>query len=240
MNGLRTLGADKSRVVWETKTLDEVKSKETKSIISGPFGSNISSRFFVSQGIPVIRGNNLSLSIGRRFVDEGFVFITEEKANELGTWAAKDDLIFTAAGTIGQVGILDGRQKYQKYIISNKQLRVRLDKNLVDPLFAYYWFASPQMIDTVVQRDTGSTIPLINLGVVNQGHRVAYHGHRISHNRLSSSHIATAHHRHFNATTCTTANFVLVASQDFKHTATDGAQTQNTDFYWFHTIKLFT
>ncbi len=151
---------------WYVATVDKIKSKEAKSIISGPFGSNISSKFFVTDGIPVIRGNNLSLEVGNKFIDNGFVFITEQKANELGTWATEDDLIFTAAGTIGQVGILSDKQRYSKYIISNKQLRVRLDKSIIHPLFAYYWFASPQIVDTITQRDTGSTVPLINLTVL--------------------------------------------------------------------------
>ncbi|RYG59988.1 restriction endonuclease subunit S, partial [archaeon] len=31
---------------------------------------------------------------------------------------------------------------------------------------AYYWFASPYMVEHIMQRDTGSTIPLINLSVL--------------------------------------------------------------------------
>jgi len=151
---------------WELKTVDEIKSPEKKAIISGPFGSNISAKYFVSNGIPVIRGNNLSLDLGIKFRDEGFVFITVEKANELGTWAIKDDIIFTAVGTIGQVGILLGEEKYEKYIISNKQLRIRIDNSIVEPLYAYYWFASPQIVETIKQRNTGSSVPLINLSVV--------------------------------------------------------------------------
>ena len=55
-------------------TLNEVCLKENKSIISGPFGSNISSKFFVATGIPVMRGNNLT--IGKEmFIDSGFVYI---------------------------------------------------------------------------------------------------------------------------------------------------------------------
>lgn len=34
---------------WNLMTLDEIKSKEKKSIISGPFGSNISSKYFVNK-----------------------------------------------------------------------------------------------------------------------------------------------------------------------------------------------
>jgi type I restriction enzyme S subunit len=151
---------------WKLVTLGSIAASKKGSIISGPFGSNISSKYFVDSGIPVIRGNNLSLEIGIKFKDDNFVFLTEEKANELRTWAQKDDLIFTAAGTIGQVGILQGNEKYNRYIISNKQLRVTLDKDIVDPLFAYYWFASPIISDTILKSDTGSTIPLINLTVL--------------------------------------------------------------------------
>jgi type I restriction enzyme S subunit len=100
---------------WDIKTLDEIKSPEKKSILSGPFGSNISSKYFVSSGIPVIRGNNLSLELGVRFKDNGFVFITEEKANELETWAIEEDIVFTAVGTIGQIGIIERNTKYKKY-----------------------------------------------------------------------------------------------------------------------------
>lgn len=151
---------------WYIMTVDEIKAPSKKSIISGPFGSNISAKYFVESGVPVVRGNNLSLDIQTKFKDNGFVFVTEEKANELGTWAEKNDIIFTAVGTIGQVGILLGKEKYSKYIISNKQLRLRVNTEVVEPLYAYYWFASPFMIDMILQRNTGSSVPLINLSVL--------------------------------------------------------------------------
>lgn len=150
---------------WRWSLLDDIKAEEKRAIISGPFGSNISSKYFVDSGIPVIRGNNLSLSL-ERFIDDGFVFITEEKANELNTWAEKDDILFTAAGTIGQVGIIGEETKYEKYIISNKQIRVRVNKEKIRPLFAYYWLASSLMIEYIQQRNTGSTIPLVNLSII--------------------------------------------------------------------------
>jgi len=150
---------------WTWHQLNDLISEDKRSIISGPFGSNISSKYFVDEGIPVIRGNNLSLSL-ERFIDDGYVFVSEEKANELNAWAEKDDILFTAAGTIGQVGIIGENTKFRKYIISNKQIRVRLNKELINPLFAYYWLACPLMIEYIKQRNTGSTIPLINLSIV--------------------------------------------------------------------------
>lgn len=146
-------------------TLQEVCPSEKGMIISGPFGSNISSKYFVETGVPVIRGNNLSLQMDK-FIDDGFVFVTEEKADSLNTYAIQDDLIFTAAGTIGQVGLIVKGSKYDKYIISNKQLRARLNKDVVNPLYAYYWFAEKKMQEYIVLQNTGSTIPLINLSIL--------------------------------------------------------------------------
>ncbi len=146
-------------------TLNEVCLKENKSIISGPFGSNISSKFFVETGIPVIRGNNLT--IGKEmFIDSGFVYITPEKANELNCYAIKDDLIFTAAGTLGQVGMIPSKTKFNKYVISNKQIRARINRNLVLPEYAYYWFSSPWIQKKLCNNNKGSTVPLLTLSEI--------------------------------------------------------------------------
>ena len=66
---------------WIHTTLNDICRSDKGAIISGPFGSNISSKFFVLDGVPVIRGNNLSLSLDK-FYDDDFVFVTEEKADE--------------------------------------------------------------------------------------------------------------------------------------------------------------
>src|SRR5690554_617183 len=146
-------------------TLEKLVSKEKKSLISGPFGSNIGKKFFKTEGIPLIRGNNLSIGFNK-FKDDGFVFVTKEKADELNCYAIKNDLVFTAVGTIGQAGIIDEKLKYDEYVISNKQLRVRLDTSIVEPLFAYYWFNSYWIQKLILQRNVGSTVPLINLSVL--------------------------------------------------------------------------
>ncbi|MCW7552756.1 restriction endonuclease subunit S [Endozoicomonas gorgoniicola] len=136
-----------------------------RSVISGPFGSSIGKRFFKDSGIPVIRGNNLTTDF-KKFIDEGFVFLTKEKADELKADAIEGDIVFTAAGTIGQVGIIPTQAKYQRYVISNKQLRFRVDTQKAYPNYVYYWLASPWIFQTIINRNTGSTVPLINLGII--------------------------------------------------------------------------
>ena len=145
-----------------TTTLEKVCRPEKGEIISGPFGSNISSKYFVKEGIPVIRGNNLSLSLDK-FYDDGFVFVTQEKADELNCYADRKDLVFTAAGTIGQVGLIPENSKFDRYVISHKQIRVRIDSNKIDVLYAYYWFASPWIQRLLTLSNKGSTVPLLTL-----------------------------------------------------------------------------
>ena len=151
---------------WQWVKIADVQDPKGKAIVSGPFGSNIGMRFFVSEGIPVIRGNNLTTDL-TRFIDNGFVFLTEEKAQEFKNCEAiPGDLIFTAAGSLGQVGLIPDNPKFPKYIISNKQLRARLDSTKVDKLFAFYWLSSPSMVEYIQQQNTGSSVPLINLSIL--------------------------------------------------------------------------
>jgi type I restriction enzyme S subunit len=155
---------DQSSAGWRKITVDDVKAQCKGSVVSGPFGSNIGKRFFVDVGVPLIRGNNLTLG-DKKFIDDGFVFITEEKAYELRNCEAlPGDLIFTAAGTLGQVGIIPEFPKYPRYIISNKQLRLRCDPSIALALYLYYWFSSRQMRQYIINQNTGASVPLITLG----------------------------------------------------------------------------
>lgn len=151
---------------WRKVKVEDISLRDKGSIVSGPFGSNIGKRFFVGKGIPVIRGNNLREG-DKKFIDEGFVYVTEAKAYELRNCEARSgDVVFTAAGTLGQVGIIPPNAKYAKYIISNKQLRLRIDVSVAEPDYVYYWFASPTMRRYVANQNTGASVPLITLGIL--------------------------------------------------------------------------
>jgi type I restriction enzyme, S subunit len=151
---------------WRRVTVDEIKAPGKGMVVSGPFGSSIGKRFFVGEGIPVIRGNNLTLG-EKRFVDEGFVFITKEKAEELrNCQAIPGDLVFTAAGTLGQIGLIPPNSRFPVYVVSNKQLRLRCNPEVALSDYLYYWFSLPDMRAHVANQNTGASIPLITLGTL--------------------------------------------------------------------------
>ena len=151
---------------WPKVELQDIALREKGAIVSGPFGSNISAKYFVEDGIPVIRGNNLTKE-RTKFIDEGFAYLTETKAAEFRNCiAVSEDIIFTAAGSIGQVGMIPPDARYTQYVISNKQLRVRLDRSRVNPNFVYSWLSSPLMVRYLENMNNGGAVPLLNLGII--------------------------------------------------------------------------
>lgn len=151
---------------WEVLSVDKVKSSERFSCVAGPFGSDISSKYFVADGIPVIRGSNLTNDL-TKFVSDSFVFVSEEQARRYPAQHVKvGDLVFTSWGTIGQVGLIPEDGPYHEYIISNKQLKLRPNSSRANPLFLFYYFSSPAMVEYIRNRAIGSAVPGINLGIL--------------------------------------------------------------------------
>ncbi len=107
-------------------------------IAMGPFGSNLKVDSFVDDGVPVIKGGNLS----EYYVGGKFSFVTEEKADSLKRSVAYPrDIIITHRGTLGQVSLVP-LGKYSRYVTSQSQLRFTPDINKVDGNYLLYFLKS--------------------------------------------------------------------------------------------------
>jgi len=152
---------------WQTVKLDDLKAEIPNAIVGGPFGSNLTTRDYVNDGVPVIRGANLSN--GAMFSEHEFVFVSEEKANELAAnTARKGDLVFTQRGTLGQVGLIPVTASYDRYIVSQSQMKLTVDLAKVDPRFIYFFFRHPQTVQSIKNRAITSGVPHINLGILRE------------------------------------------------------------------------
>ncbi len=156
----------KSPDTWKPYCVDEIKSNSKYSCVAGPFGSSISAKYFTDEGIPIIRGSNLKDDL-TRFVSDEFAFVSEERAKSyLPQHVRGKDLIFTCWGTIGQVGFIPEDGPFEEYIISNKQLKLRVNEEIADPLFCYYYFSSRRYVEYIRNRGIGGAVPGINLGIL--------------------------------------------------------------------------
>src|SRR5260370_39561635 len=88
--------------------LGGLAARNPNAMATGPFGSSIGSRTFRAVGVPVIRGSNLSADVGKRLVEDNFVFIESELAGELHrSQVVAGDLAFPLWGPINHVGPFD-------------------------------------------------------------------------------------------------------------------------------------
>jgi len=146
-------------------TVDDIKAPVPNSLATGPFGSAISARYFVESGVPVIRGSNLSQDVSTRLIDQGLAFVTDEKAEEFTrSIVVRGDPVFTCWGTIDQVGLIDDRSQFERYVVSNKQMKLSPDPSKADSLFLYYFFSSPAVRSEIINQGIGSSVPGFNLG----------------------------------------------------------------------------
>lgn len=133
-------------------------------IVDGPFGSNLPGTAYTEKGIPVIRGSNLTKG-KERFRDSGFVFVSAEMAVKLSrSTCIPGDIILTKKGTLGQVGIIPTRSRYPIYLLSSNQMRLRVDPQLADPSFVYYFLAQPDSVEKITRESEHTGVPKINLG----------------------------------------------------------------------------
>ncbi len=122
---------------WKEYRLYDLADK----IAMGPFGSNIKVETFKESGIPIISGMHLH---GIRLLDKDFNYISEEHAKRLSNSNVyRHDVIFTHAGTIGQVAYIPETSKFERYIISQRQFYLRCNPNKLDYKYITYFFKSP-------------------------------------------------------------------------------------------------
>jgi len=141
---------------WTSEKVEDIAAK----LAMGPFGSNIKTDFFVTKGVPVIRGQNLN---AERFYDDNFVFLSEKKADELiSANAFPGDLVFTHRGTLGQVGIIPYDAKYKRYVVSQSQMKMTCDTDKVDPFFLFYFFRSPKGQYELLANTSTTGVPAIS------------------------------------------------------------------------------
>ena len=140
---------------WPIVRIEDIAEK----VAMGPFGSDIKTENFVAAGVPVIRGCNLTSG---RFHAEDFVFLTEEKANDLANANAfPSDIVFTHRGTLGQVGLIS-EAPFPRYVVSQSQMKLTCDPTRAIPEFIYYYFKSPAGQHALLMNTSQTGVPAIS------------------------------------------------------------------------------
>jgi Restriction endonuclease S subunits len=147
---------------WREVTLTQIASLARNALVGGPFGSNLVSRDYVDDGVPVIRGQNM----GMRWVGGEFAYVDPAKAKALAAnLAGPGDIVFTQRGTLGQVALVPA-EPYESYLISQSQMKLSVNREIADPLFFYYVFRGEEQQNYIRQHAIQTGVPHTNLGIL--------------------------------------------------------------------------
>lgn len=137
-----------------------------KRVIGGPFGSKLTQRDYVENGVPVIRGGNMQHA--GRWIGGDFAYVSQEKYERdlKSNTARPGDIIVTQRGTLGQVSIVPESSPHADYVVSQSQMAVRVDESEASRDFVYYFLKSPVFEGYVEKATIQTGVPHINLGIL--------------------------------------------------------------------------
>lgn len=140
---------------WDCREINS----EIEEISMGPFGSDIPVSCFTSEGIPVLNGYSVSKV---KLIDTFKNYVSEEKTKSLKKAVAQQgDIIVTHRGTIGQISYIPIGSRYKKYVISQSQFRVRLNRNSINPHFVVSYFLSPKGQSFLLEKKGHTGVPAL-------------------------------------------------------------------------------
>jgi len=147
---------------WKELTLADI-AEPKGGLVDGPFGSNLPASCYVEEGVPVIRGGNLTVGL-ERFKPNDFVYVSNETLGRIKrSTCFSNDIVFTKKGTLGQTGLVPSDSRHDRYLLSSNQMRLRVNTNLADPEYVYYWVSSKASIAKIKRDSEFTGVPKINL-----------------------------------------------------------------------------
>ena len=148
---------------WALATLSNLTSNPKQDIISGPFGSNLKSEEYVSEGVPIIRLQNVDSG---RFLEKNMRFITAQKARELSahTFQSGDIVITKLGDPLGKACIVP--DSLLSGIVVADVVRVRIDERRFLKNYVVFAVNSPSVMNQINSEMKGSTRPRVNLNQI--------------------------------------------------------------------------
>ena len=147
---------------WNVKKLHEL-NKNKNAVVSGPFGSNLKVSDYKTEGVPILRLQNIGKGF---FIDKDIKYISQEKARELQYHSfVAGDIAFAKLGIpIGKTCTIPDHLK--SGIITADIVRIRPDKQVVNYKYLEYFLNTDMSVLQLTGNISGATRPRVNLSDV--------------------------------------------------------------------------
>jgi type I restriction enzyme S subunit len=120
--------------------VESLFSETEEGVKCGPFGTALKKHEYVASGIPVWTMNNV---YANEFTEEGCLYITPKKFEELAAYSVKNgDILVSRAGTVGRMAVVHTR--HTRSILHTNIIRLSLDQSKILPVYFVVlmtWFA---------------------------------------------------------------------------------------------------
>lgn len=145
-------------MIWESKTLGEI----SLSIQTGPFGSQLHQSDYLDEGIPVVMPRDL---VNGTISEESIARVSKEHVERLEKHKIQEgDILYSRRGDVGRCAFASGREI--GWLCGTGCLKVRFDKEKVEPKFVFYQLKKAETIGWVINHAVGSTMLNLNTSIL--------------------------------------------------------------------------
>jgi len=130
------------------------------TMADAPFGSNLKTKDYQSDGVLVIQGKNIQ---GRNCKWDDVRYVSREKFDSLKRHhAILGALVFPKVGTIGKVGYLTHPKDEKYFLLSTNTMMLEVDPDIALTDFVFYYFLSPHVQRNIQNMSSSSVQPVFN------------------------------------------------------------------------------
>lgn len=142
----------------------EYKIEDIAEVQTGPFGSQLHMKDYASTGTPIITVEHLGEN---KVIHENLPLVTDaDKARLKKYTLAEGDIVFSRVGSVDRRAYIS--KKEDGWMFSGRLLRVRCNKNVVNPKFLSYYFGQETFKEYIRQIAVGATMPSINTTILSE------------------------------------------------------------------------
>jgi len=143
---------------WLISSLDQLHEKKENCVITGPFGSNLHASDYRETGTPLILVKHVK---DGRISGGDMPSVGNHKFPEMNRYLLKiGDIVFTRVAVVGESAYI--RKRNENWMISGQMLRVRANRNRINPRYLAQVFQQRIFKDQVSNYAVGSTRPSLN------------------------------------------------------------------------------
>ena len=135
---------------------------QINGVQTGPFGSQLHKKDYVSVGTPIITVEHLG---NNRILHEDVPHVSDHDRERLSKYILHDgDIVFSRVGSVDRRALV--KEAESGWLFSGRCLRVRPDPNKIDSGYLSYFFGLPSFKEHIRAIAVGATMPSLNTQIL--------------------------------------------------------------------------